>query len=514
MKIEFEKASICFVGLVGLTSLSAKAVNSIGKHPHIILIMTDQHRADAIGCAGNRAVITPCIDELANSGHLFTNAYTSAPSSTPARAGLLTGMSPWNHGLLGYGNVAEKYPNEMPQMLRDLGYQTIGIGKMHWNPQNASHGFHTTILDESGRVESPYFMSDYRKWFQTQAIGMNPDSTGLGWNGHAAKAYQLPERLHPTQWTGDVAVDVIENYSSEAPLFLKVSFARPHSPYDPPQRILDKYEGKEMPIPAQGDWCKERAEKIDHPEANPTAAIGHYSAEYVSNSRRHYYAAITFIDEQVGRIVTELKKKGLYDDALICFVSDHGDMMGDHCMWRKTYAYEGSTAIPYIVKLPNGYTEVLQAGDVIDKPVELRDLLPTFLAINGVEKPAEMNGLSLLDLMTSRQPTWRKYIDLEHSTAYWKENYWCALTDGKVKYIRFLTSGAEQLFNLEKDPMELQDLSSVKAYRKTLSEMRQAMVMHLKERGDEWVKDGKLVLRERNLLYGPCYPDIKKVNKL
>lgn len=106
------------------------------------------------------------------------------------------------HGLLGYGKVAEHYPFEMPQLLRDAGYWTLGIGKMHWTPQNATHGFHATLIDESGRRESPYFMSDYRKWFACHAPGLDPDATGIGWNAHRAAAYALPEELHPTCWTG------------------------------------------------------------------------------------------------------------------------------------------------------------------------------------------------------------------------------------------------------------------------------------------------------------------------
>ena len=98
------------------------------KQPHIIFIMTDQQRGDAIGCAGNDRIITPNIDALAEDGFLFNNAYSATPSSTPARAGLLTGLSPWHHGMLGYGNVAEHYKFEMPQMLRDHGYLTLGIG--------------------------------------------------------------------------------------------------------------------------------------------------------------------------------------------------------------------------------------------------------------------------------------------------------------------------------------------------------------------------------------------------
>ena len=116
------------------------------------LIMTDQLRGDALHCMGTEAVISPHIDQLAQEGTLFTSGYTSAPSSTPARAGLLTGMSPWHHGMLGYGRVARKYPYEMPQMLRDLGYYTFGIGKMHWFPQK----YWCALTD--GKIKYIWFM--------------------------------------------------------------------------------------------------------------------------------------------------------------------------------------------------------------------------------------------------------------------------------------------------------------------------------------------------------------------
>ena len=133
--------------------------------PHIILLMADQHRGDAMNCMGNPSVITPNMDALACEGTLFTNGYSSTPSSTPARAGLLSGLSPRHHGMLGYGRVGQQYRYEMPQMLRDLGYYTFGIGKMHWYPQKSLHGFHGTLVDESGHVESDDFISDYRLWF-------------------------------------------------------------------------------------------------------------------------------------------------------------------------------------------------------------------------------------------------------------------------------------------------------------------------------------------------------------
>ena len=475
--------------------------------PHIILLMTDQHRADAMGCAGNPAILTPNIDALASDGNLFVNGYSSCPSSTPARAGLLTGQSPWQHGMLGYANVAPKYPCEMPQMLRDLGYFTFGIGKMHWHPQNALHGFHGTLLDESGREESPGFISDYRKWFMTQAPGADPDKTGIGWNDHGARVYQLPERVHPTVWTGEKAVQVIGHYDdTESPLFLKVSFARPHSPYDPPRRLLDLYARTDIPYPATGDWSRSVGADVTDPIRKPEAAFGDFGTDYVLNSRRHYYASVTFIDEQIGRIVETLKQKGMYENSLIVFVSDHGDMMGDHNHWRKTYAYEGSAAIPFIVKWPDAMERVVPQGSRLEYPVELRDVLPTFLSVAGGEVPEGMDGASMTALVGEEKPQWREFIDLEHATCYTDENYWCALTDGKTKYIYFLRTGQEQLFDLASDPQETRNLIDERKHRKLAQAMRDRMTSHLAERGEEWVKDGKLQLLQKTVLLSPNYP--------
>lgn len=480
------------------------------KHPNIILIVDDQHRGDALGCAGNPAVKTPNLDALASDGFLFNNAYSACPSSTPGRSGLLTGLSPWHHGMLGYGAMAEHYKYEMPQMLRDQGYLTLGLGKMHWNPQNALHGFHATILDESGRRESPYFISDYHKWFELMAPGQDPNITGLGWNDHGAAEYKLPENLHPTAWTGDVAVSTIEHFDQSRPLFLKVSFARPHSPYDPPQRILDEYRDVEIPAPAIGEWSKNIGADVTDPKSDLSAPYGNFGVDYAKNTRKHYYAAITFVDEQIGRIIETLKEKGMYDNTLICFISDHGDMMGDHNHWRKTYAYEGSAAVPFIVKFPKSMPTVRQPGDKIENPVELRDLLPTFLDMNGVTTPEDMDGRSLVSLVKEEKPQWRRWIDMEHAACYKAKSDWCALTDGKLKYVWFQCSGEEQLFDLQKDPNEQVELSKNKKYQKQLKELREAMVNHLAERGDEWVKDGQLVVLKKSQLYSPNFPKENK----
>lgn len=480
------------------------------KKPHVILIMTDQHRGDALGCMGNSAVISPHIDALAKDGTLFVSGYSSTPSSTPGRAGLLTGMAPWKHGMLGYGRMAEKYRYEMPQMLRNLGYFTFGIGKMHWFPQKALHGFHATLVDESGRAESPDFVSDYREWFQLNAPGENPDLTGIGWNDHGAGTYKLEEKLHPTTWTGQTACELIRNYNNEKPLFLKVSFARPHSPYDPPQRFLDMYKDvTNIPKPAIGDWCGKYSKPKDPEKVASDAPFGNFGDEYAVNSRRHYYANISFIDEQVGQVIAALKEKGMYDNAIICFTADHGDMLGDHYHWRKTYPYEGSTHIPFIVKWPSELVKSVPNGSRIDQPVELRDFLPTFIDLAGGAVPPDMDGSSLVKLVQGDGSDWRKYIDMEHATCYSADNYWCGLTDGKMKYVWNLHNGKEQLFDLQKDPQELTDCADKPDYADTLKELRAAMVDHLKERGEDFVKDGKLVVRNSTLLYSPNFPKKK-----
>ena len=473
--------------------------------PHIVLLMTDQHRGDSLGAAGNRVVHTPHLDAIAADGAVFRRGYSSVPSCTPARSGLLTGYAPWRHGMLGYGDMALRYPHEMPRLLHDAGYSTFGIGKMHFHPQRNLHGFDGTLLDESGRVEAPDFVSDYRQWFRERAPTLDPDATGIGWNEHRAGTYLLAEDLHPTAWTGERAVEFIDRYDNPAPLFLDVSFARPHSPYDPPARYLDLYADAKIPPPTVGAWAAEFAKF----PMTPDAPFGDFGVEHAVRSRRHYYASITFIDDQIGRIVAALKRKGLYDNALILFVSDHGDMLGDHHHWRKTYPYEGSAHVPFVVKWPARMAVVVRRGSTLDDLVELRDVLPTMLDAAGAAIPAEIDGRSLLDVLCHRNPPWRSQLDLEHATCYRAENDWAALTDARGKYVFNFFTGAEQLFDLAADPGETREFSGDPSRGAALAAWRDRLARHLAERGDAWVKDGRIQTRPRGIIYGPNYPKEK-----
>jgi len=412
--------------------------------------------------------------------------------------------------MLGFGRIAPRYKLEMPRLLREAGYYTLGIGKMHFDPPRNLHGFHQTILDED---EKPDFRSDYSAWFRaevpawaSQAENVEEPSlaTGLGWNDHRSRPWPLPERLHPTHWTAETAVRFLRDYRGPAPFFLKVSFQRPHSPYDPPVRWMRMYEAMDIPPPFIGEWAERHALRGQtHPCDLWRGDVG---IKQVYHSRQGYYGAVSFLDEQIGRILDTLAQQGWLEETFIFFTSDHGDMLGDHYLWRKAYAYEGSARIPMLLRWPEGLLSA-QRGQVLRQPVELRDVLPTFLDVAGASIPEdELDGRSLLELIRGREDTWREFIDLEHDICYSPENHWNAFTDGQFKYIFHALSGEQQLFDLTTDPGEQHELSSHPEYQTMLRLWHGRLLEHLAERGAPFVVGGNLALRSESFLYSPHYP--------
>lgn len=496
-------------GVAGIwPHINSTAAPTKPDHPNILFLMADQFRGDCLGISGNPVIQTPNLDRIGREGACFGRAYSSTPTCTPARAALLTGQSPWAHGMLGYSKVAESYPVEMPQLLRDAGYYTLGLGKMHWTPQRNLHGFHKTILDESSRAETVDFRSDYRAWFASEAPTLDPDATGIGFNDYRSAPYILPEELHPTRWLGDVAVNFLNSYQETSPFFLKVSFPRPHSPYDPPQRWMEYYKDAKLPKAHIGDWAERYRERSD--DSN-NIWHGDMGEEQVRRSRQGYYGSISFVDEQVGRILESLEKRGWLENTLILFTADHGDMTGDHHLWRKSYAYEASANIPMLLRWPEGLGG--KRGQHLTQPVELRDVLPTFLDAADAPVPEAVEGASMLNLVRGNTYGWRDYIDLEHDVCYDVKNHWTALTDGKQKYIFHAFDGEEQFFDLESDPGEEKDLAGDPAHTQTLQLWRSRMIAHLEPRGEEWVKNGNLVLHKNRILHSPNYPVIAEDKK-
>ncbi len=459
--------------------------------PNIILIICDQMRGDAWGADGNPYIQTPNLDYLASRGTRFPCAYSAVPSCLPARAILWSGQSQWHTGVLGMGRGQGPIPNDFPHTLAgeltNAGYRTHLVGKGHFHPQRTPMGFETRELDESGRMPD----SDHRVWFAKNAPdGVTPDDHGVDWNSWHARPWHTDERLHPTCWTMTRALEFLENHDDERPFFLNISFARPHSPYVPPRHYFEMYSHAELPEPHLGEWSAMH----DDPETaiDPNAWRGKMRPEQIRRARAGYYGSISFIDTQIGRLINRLRGHGRdrFDDTWIAFLSDHGDMQGDHNLWRKTYAYEGSARIPFLIVPPAGTGK--PARPVADEVVELRDVMPTLLAAARLPIPTTVDGCDVTPLMEAPARNWRAYIHGEHCTCYSEEQEMQYVTNGKRKFIWLPRINREQFFNLEHDPGERHDLIDNPAYDREILQWRTYLVTELNDRYCGWVKDGEL----------------------
>jgi arylsulfatase A-like enzyme len=180
-------------------------------------------------------------------------------------------------------------------------------------------------------------------------------------------------------------------------------------------------------------------------------------------------------------------------------------MTGDHHLWRKCYAYEASARIPMLLRWPRGLVSA-KRGQTLGQPVEIRDILPTFLDAAGSAQREDIDGRSLLDLVRGKAGDWRPFIDLEHDICYSPKNHWTAVTDGKWKYIFHCLDGEEQLFDLTADPLETKDLAGETTHEARLKQWRGRMIERLSERGAPFVKGGKLSPRPESFLYSGNYP--------
>ena len=407
-------------------------------------------------------------------------------------------------------------------MLAESGYYTASIGKNHFYPSVkdhmfpplASHGYQMMLTDEHHDYPGMY-RTDYHSWFIASAPDFYRgdaynndaiDGGGFGWedfwNAYQAKEYPYPERLHRTHWVGENAVRFLRTYDREEPFFLKVSFIPPHSPYIPPGRLMKQYADEELPEAFHGAW----ADKYK-PRSGPDLDIWHgdVGAEQVHRSRSGYYGLVTSVDEQIGYILEALDARGWMEDTLIVYCSDHGDMLGDHYLWSKGQPYQSAVRVPLLIRWPQSFVKA-ERGRQLDSVVELRDLLPTFLDAASVPVPESVDGRSLLSLVKGNTKGWREHIDLEHNIWHSPTVHWNALTDGHTKYIFHAYDGSEQLFDLDHDPHELNDLAEISSHQEKLSSWRKKMVDHLSVRGELWVKDGKLMRRPHNMPLSPNYP--------
>jgi arylsulfatase A-like enzyme len=457
--------------------------------PNIILFTTDQHRGDYVGLAGHPVLETPNFDSFIESGAYFPNAYSEIPSTTGARRCMLGGQASYACGLIGYQGSEWHEPNTLAQVLADAGYHCINVGWRNLHPRRKLYGFHTVVPHDLREGDD-----DYWEWL-TRELGpyAHERTHGSDANGWLGRPWPYEERFHPTNWTVDATLDQLRRRDPTRPVFLWCSHLRPHSPYDPPQFFWDMYVNRDLPPVPVGDW----AARFDKP--NPglgrTAWFGTLTPEQLHRIRVGYMGCITHIDYQLGYLMERINREGLRN-TLILFTADHGDMLGDHHLHRKCYAYEGSARIPFAIRYAPGMS--LPTGR-FEHVVGLQDVMPTLLEAAGVPVPDSVTGSSVFDAV--RGSRWRTVFHGEHSPCYSKDMAMHYLTDGTQKYIWFPVTGEEQLFDLTVDRLELTDLAKHPDWQECRRNWRKRLVDILAPRGDGFTDGQDLVTRPDG--YGP-----------
>lgn len=468
--------------------------------PNIVLIQVDQWRADCLSIDGHPVVHTPTLDKIASGGVRFSRAYASCPTCIPSRASLLTGLSPERHGRVGYQDgVPWIYPTSIGREFTKNGYRTHVVGKMHVYPEREKLGFETVELHDGflhfarDRTHHPAWEDDYLDWLKKETGREDADyfEHGVNCNSIVARPWDKEERLHPTNWVVARGVDFLrkqQEQKSDRPFFLYLSFHRPHPPYDPPAWALERYARADMPPVPVGDWVDLLAE-FDN-TASPEAFRAKYRPDILRWARAGYYGHMSHIDLQINRLEETLQECGFGNDTWILFTSDHGEMLGDHHLYRKGYGYEGSARVPLILRPPKGTS--FPKGKVCDTVVEMRDILPTLLECAGLPPAEDIDGKSFLPLARGHSTMQlRPWLHGEH-LIFGGSMHW--LTDGHEKYIWYSHNGLEQLFDLQTDPNELVDLVRRQGETDRLGRWREILAAELRDREEGFVgPEGELV---------------------
>lgn len=445
--------------------------------PNLLLIFTDQQRWDTLGVYGNKTIQTPHLDRLAQEGAVFENAITPYPLCAPARACTMTGFAAGKTNVFNNETAPSIAADEsIAAYLSKAGYHNQAIGKMHFTPDEQTYGIDHLILSEemrgvrtAERIQDIRF-DDYDRYLMEHDAWGWEKPPEIGYNELKPLVNGLPKELHITQWCGDRTVEWLKTERpSNKPFFLWTSFVKPHAPFDCPSHLTDLYAPEEMPRPWVSD--KDGTSKNPYLESHRQAMEADlYSEHAILTNRAYYYANITFIDEQIGRIMQTLEEEGLADNTLVIFTSDHGELLGDHRLWFKNLGHEGSLHIPMLAWWPG----VIHPGTRCDELTTLLDIFPTL--VNRTSENRNYNGrsgLDLLELLTEPSSVRR---DVVCSEFYVAPNYMLHVRSKEWKYLFYQNGGYEELYHLLSDPHELVDLADDPNFQHVKNEHQEAAV--------------------------------------
>ena len=424
---------------------ATQAESGAKRRPNVLLIITDDQRWDTLSSTGNAILKTPALDRFASGGILFRNAFVTTSTCAPSRASIMTGKYVHSHGAWSIGMPIPEGQRSVFEMLQENGYHTGHVGKWHMTP--ARRG---PVPEEHRR-------------------GID-DWQGIG----AFMPYIHEDGQYHTEWETEQVLDFLKGREKERPFFLTVGVQAPHRPHIPHPRHEHLFEEITIPPPPH---AQEGFERVPEPVKNSggrKAWAKHLSTpELFQQSVKNYYRQIVGVDEAIDRILKTLDEEGLTDNTLVVFTSDNGYFLGEHGLAEKWFPYEEGIRVPLIVRYPP-LTDV-QRGTTVDAQALNIDIAPTILDIVGLEIPSDVEGTSLKPLLVSDEGKvqWRKS---------WLYEYACpsgvppleAVRTERWKYIVYFSKDqtVEELFDLEDDPHEINNLSQSPEHKEILEQMR------------------------------------------
>lgn len=420
--------------------------------------MSDEHTPTATGAYGHALVRTPHLDRLAKGGVLFENTYCNSPLCVPSRMSFMTGkevhrIGAWDNGVpLGSDEVTWAH------LFRRGGYETALCGKMHFIGPDQLHGFEKRLLSD----------------IHLSLIGAPDWDAGLD-NPNAYLSHKRVLNAGPGRGAHNDYDDAVHEHAvrylrdwargpRERPFFLCASYTAPHFPLQVPEKYFNLYYPNNVDMPFIPPGHLDRLHPA-HQRLRKWFGLEGLTAEQTRRARAAYYGLISFLDDKVGELIQVLDQERLRDNTLVIYLSDHGEMMGEHGLWWKCNFYEWSVRVPLIFSLPGR----LPAGHRVREVVSLVDVVRTFLDFGGVEDPGDLDGHSLLPLLDGRECAWKNVAFSEYH-AHGINHSMRMLRAGRYK-LNYVVDEPPELYDLETDPGEFDDLAGRPEYASLVAEL-------------------------------------------
>jgi choline-sulfatase len=456
--------------------------------PNILFIIADQWRLDALGATGGW-VKTPNLDALAGEGMLFTQCLTNSPVCIPARFALATGIYPHNSGI--WGNVAHDLPAEAEtwmQRVRSAGYRTSLFGKTHLHRhiddlRNREHLMHAYGYDDVDEIAGPrrcmYVRSNMTELWEKRGLwaAYTADfEERFGNKPYVVRPSVLPLELYTDVYVGQQAKTYLQSYTGDQPWFCTVSFGGPHEPWDTPEPYASMYDPADMPMPIPKP--QENGNRphgfLDHLYETGNDHSPQVSAEEYAAMRANYAGNVTLIDEQIGEIIQTVKDRGEWANTVVVFVSDHGEMNGDHGLIYKENFHDSAVKVPLIVRTPE-MAGSAAAGTRSEQMVEWFDIGPTLVELAGGEmepRNAPQYAKSLTATLRDPSATHRAEAvsELHGETLIQTQEWKMALNKEGLPYL---------LYNVKRDPQETDNRIGDPACASVIAELQGRLLTRL-----------------------------------